>query len=150
IADFEQRFGRYPEGMWLAETAADVATLEALTAAGIRFTVLAPRQAWRWRRLGTTDWQSEGGVDPSPAYLCKLPSGNSICLFFYDGPLSQQVAFERLLERGEKFLSRLMDGFDPERHHAQLMHIATDGESYGHHHPHGDMALAYVLYHLSR
>jgi hypothetical protein len=149
IADFEKRFGRPPEGMWLAETAADIPTLEALAAADLRFAVLAPRQAQRWRRLGTEEWQN-GGVDPSRAYLCKLPSGHTLCLFFYDGPLSQQVAFERLLDRGEKFLSRLMDGFDPQRQHAQLMHIATDGESYGHHHPHGDMALAFVLYHLTR
>ncbi len=150
MADFEKRFGRVPEGMWLAESAVDVATLEALAAAGLRFTVLAPRQAQRWRPSGSNDWQSDGGVDPSRAYRCKLPSGNSIALFFYDGPLSQMVAFERLLDRGEQFLSRLMDGFNPDRQHAQMVHIATDGESYGHHHPHGDMALAYVLHHLSR
>src|SRR5262249_14631443 len=150
IADFRKRFGRFPEGMWLAETAADVATLEALAAAGIRFTVLAPRQAKHWRRIGTENWENDGGVDPSRAYLCKLPSGRSICLFFYDGNISQQVAFERLLDSGEKFMGRLMNGFDDNRQHAQLMHIATDGESYGHHHAHGDMALAYVLRELGR
>jgi alpha-amylase/alpha-mannosidase (GH57 family) len=144
IADFRRRFGHDPEGMWLAETAADLPSLEALAEAGIRFTVLAPRQAKRWRRLGDDQWQ-EGGIDPSRAYLCGLPSGKSIALFFYDGSLSQQVAFERLLDSGEKFLTRLLAGFDPEREHPQLMHIATDGESYGHHHAHGDMALAFVL-----
>jgi alpha-amylase/alpha-mannosidase (GH57 family) len=143
-ADFRRRFGRDPEGMWLAETAADIPSLEALAEAGIRFTVLAPRQAKRWRRLGDDKWQ-EGGIDPSRAYLCRLPSGKSIALFFYNGDVSQQVAFERLLDSGEKFLARLLTGFEPKREHPQLMHMATDGESYGHHHAHGDMALAYVL-----
>jgi alpha-amylase/alpha-mannosidase (GH57 family) len=145
IADFKARFGRDPEGMWLAETAADTASLEVLAAAGIRFTVLAPRQARRWRKLGDKDWADQGGIDPSRAYLCKLPSGKSISLFFYDGIISQQVAFERLLDSGEKFLGRLMQGFNDARSHPELMHIATDGESYGHHHKFGDMAIAVVL-----
>jgi alpha-amylase/alpha-mannosidase (GH57 family) len=146
IADFRRRFGHDPEGMWLAETAADLASLEALAAEGIKFTVLSPRQAKRWRAFGSGDWIAlQDGIDPSRAYLCRLPSGRSITLFFYDGDISRQVAFERLLDSGEKFLGRLMEGFDADRQHAQLMHIATDGESYGHHHPHGDMALAYVL-----
>ncbi len=151
IADFRARFGREPEGMWLAETAADTASLEALAAAGIRFTVLAPRQARRWRKIGDKEWvEVPEGIDPSRAYLCRLPSGKSITLFFYDGVLSKQVAFERLLDRGEKFLERMMMGFDDRREHAQMVHIATDGESYGHHHAHGDMALAYVLSQLAR
>jgi alpha-amylase/alpha-mannosidase (GH57 family) len=151
IAAFRHWFGREPEGMWLAETAVDVPTLEALAEAGISFTILAPRQAKRWRPIGQKSWvEIEGGIDPSRAYLCKLPSGRSIAIFFYDGIVSQQVAFERLLDQGERFLARLFQGFDPRREHTQLMHIATDGESYGHHHPHGDMALAYVLDRLAK
>lgn len=151
VADFRRQFGREPEGMWVAETAADTASLEALAAAGVRFTVLAPRQAKRWRRVGDEDWTSiPEGIDPSRAYLCRLPSGRTITLFFYDGAISRQVAFEGLLDSGEKFLARLLGGFDDRRPHAQLVHIATDGESYGHHHAHGDMALAYVLDRLSR
>jgi hypothetical protein len=146
IAAFRKHFGRAPEGMWLAETAADSASLEALASAGIKFTILAPRQARRWRRLGERNWiENTGGIDPSRAYLCRLPSGRSLTLFFYDGLIAQQVAFERLLQSGEKFLARLFQGFDSSRTHAQLLHIATDGESYGHHHPFGDMALAYAL-----
>jgi hypothetical protein len=119
--------------------------------AGIRFTILAPRQARRWRKLGTKDWEEvPDGIDPSRAYLCRLPSGRSIVLFFYDAIVSRQVAFERLLDSGERFLDRLFQGFDDRREHAQLMHIATDGESYGHHHPHGDMALAYALNRLAQ
>jgi alpha-amylase/alpha-mannosidase (GH57 family) len=147
IADFRRRFGREPEGMWLPETAADLSSLEALAAAGIRFTILSPSQAKRWRKIGENTWPAiEGDIDPSRGYLCRLPSGRSIHLFFYDGNVSRQVAFERLLDRGETFLERLLQGFDDRRTHAQLMHIASDGESYGHHHAHGDMALAYVHY----
>ena len=150
IADFRFRFGREPEGMWLAETAVDLPSLEVLAEAGIRFTILAPRQAKRWRKIGDREWvEIPSGIDPSRAYLCRLPSGRSIVLFFYDGIVSQQVAFERLLDHGDRFLSRLFQGFDSRRDHPQLMHIATDGESYGHHHPHGDMALAYVLHRLA-
>jgi alpha-amylase/alpha-mannosidase (GH57 family) len=146
IADFRHRFGREPEGMWLAEAAADLDTLTALAEENIRFTVLAPRQAKRWRPLGGGEWTAiPEGIDPSRAYICRLPSGQSISLFFYDGAISREVAFERLLASGEKFVSRLKEGFSDARTHAQLVHIATDGESYGHHHPHGDMALAYAL-----
>jgi alpha-amylase/alpha-mannosidase (GH57 family) len=149
LADFRHRFGREPEGMWLAETAVDTASLEALAEAGVKFTVLAPHQARRWRKIGTTEWtEIPGGIDPSRAYVAKLPSGRSIALFFYDGNISRQVAFERLLDNGERFTERLLKGFDDRRNHPQLMHIATDGESYGHHHAHGDMALAYALQRL--
>jgi alpha-amylase/alpha-mannosidase (GH57 family) len=150
IRDFEHRFRRYPEGMWLAETAANTATLEELAEQGLRFTILAPRQAKRIRKIGEKEWQdvSESRIDPSRAYLCALPSGRVITLFFYDGPVSQAVAFERLLLRGEDFAGRLLGGFDEAREGPQLMHIATDGETYGHHQKFGDMALAFALNHI--
>src|SRR5512135_1811830 len=147
IADFKHRFGRRPEGMWLPETAVDVATLESLAEAGIRFTVLSPRQAGRVRRLGARAWQDVSGsqVDPSRAYKVILPSGRNLAVFFYDGPISQAVAFEGLLSNGSLFADRLLGGFSDARDWPQLLHIATDGESYGHHHRHGDMALAFAL-----
>ena len=150
IRDFEHRFGRKPEGMWLAETAVDVETLEVLAEHDIRFTVLAPSQAKHERRIGTTKFKNvEGGkIDPTRPYICKLPSGRSINLFFYDGPISRAVAFEGLLSNGETFANRLLSGFADNRRWPQLMHIATDGETYGHHHPKGDMALAYALHHI--
>ncbi|MBV8309631.1 MAG: hypothetical protein JO344_04440, partial [Planctomycetaceae bacterium] len=116
IADFRHRFGREPEGMWLAETAVDMESLEVLAEASIHFTILAPSQARRWRKLGEKNWvEISGGIDPSRAYLCRLPSGRSIVLFFYDGIVSQQVAFERLLDHGDRFLERLFHGFDARR-----------------------------------
>jgi alpha-amylase/alpha-mannosidase (GH57 family) len=146
IADFQHRFGRAPEAMWLPETAVDVASLEALAAEGIAFTILEPHQALRWRKIGEDDWtQQEGAIDPTMPYRCNLPSGRSIDLFFYDGPISRAVAFERLLARGENLAHRLLGAFGEGRTHPQIVNIATDGETYGHHHRHGDMALAYAL-----
>ena len=147
MRDFESRFGRAPEGMWLPEAAVDVPTLEVLARLGIKFTVLAPRQAAKVRKVGGRSWKdvSGGRIDPTRAYLCKLPSGNRISLFFYDGPISQAVAFEKLLNNGETFAGRLKSGFSDKRTWPQLMHIATDGETYGHHHKYGDMALASAL-----
>jgi len=146
IRDFEQRFGRKPEAMWLPETAVDVASLEALAAEGIGFTILEPHQARRWRKFGEDDWTEQAGaIDPTMAYRCKLPSGRSIDIFFYDGPISRAVAFERLLGRGEDLAHRLLGAFVEGRTHPQLVNIATDGETYGHHHRNGDMALAYAL-----
>ena len=150
IRDFESRFGRFPEGMWLAETAADVETLEVLAENGIKYTILAPHQAQQTRRTGRVWKNVEGGkIDPKMPYVCRLPSGKRIALFFYDGPISRAVAFEKLLSSGENFANRLIGGFS-NREHPQLMHIATDGETYGHHHPHGDMALAYALEYVEK
>src|SRR6266852_948701 len=145
--DFESRFGRKPEGMWLAEAAVDIPSLEALAKEGIKFTVLAQHQAARVRKLGGRSWKDVSGarIDLSRAYLAKLPSGNKINLFFYDGPISQAVAFEKLLESGAAFADRLKNGFSDKRTWPQLMHIATDGETDGHHHKYGDMALAFAL-----
>ncbi len=150
IRDFESRFGRFPEGMWLAETAVDLETLDILAEQGILFTILAPHQAAKVRGIGGKKWKDVGGgnIDPTMAYLCKLPSGREISLFFYDGTISQAVAFEKLLNRGEDFAHRLVSGFSEFREWPQLFHIATDGETYGHHHKYGDMALAYALNYL--
>lgn len=147
IRDFEKRFKRTPEGMWLPETAVDTETLELLAKFGLRFTILAPHQAARMRRLGDTDWRVIDGdpIDTTRAYLQRLPSGRSIALLFYNGPIARAVAFEGLLSNGERFIERLTGGFAKELDGAQLVHIATDGESYGHHHRFGDMALAYAL-----
>jgi alpha-amylase/alpha-mannosidase (GH57 family) len=147
IKDFEHRFRRFPEGMWLPETAVDVETLDIVAESGIKFTVLAPRQAWRARRIGTGKWKDVRGgrIDPSRAYLIRLPSGRTINLFFYDGPISHAVAFENLLNKGEDFVNRLLSGFSDTRQWPQIISIATDGETYGHHHKFGDMALAHAL-----
>src|SRR5258706_5533651 len=132
VRDFEHRFGHRPEGVWLPETAVDVDSLEALAEEGIHFTILEPGQ-------------SATPVDPTMPYRCTLPSGKSIVIFFYDGPISRAVAFENLLARGENLAHRLLGAFGENAGHPQLVNIATDGETYGHHHRFGDMALAYAI-----
>lgn len=146
IADFRFRFGREPEGMWLAETAVDLATLEVLAEHGIKFTILAPGQA-RAVRAPEADWQDVSGsrVDATRAYRCRLKNGHHIDLFFYDGPASHDISFENLLRSGDRFADRLTSGFGDQRERAQLMHVATDGETFGHHFKFGDMALAYAI-----
>ncbi len=146
LADFRHRFGRDAEGMWLPETAVDLETLEVLAREGVRFTVLAPNQARRVRRIGDGGWTdvANGSVDTRKPYRVPLPSGRSIVAFFYDGPTSRAVAFERLLDDGASFAKRLLAGARDDDG-PQLITIATDGESYGHHHRFGEMALAFAL-----
>lgn len=151
IEDFKSRYGREPEGMWLGETAANTSVLEMLAKHGIKFTILSPYQAKRVRKIGGKEWEdaTDAKVNTRRAYTCKLPSGNEISLFFYDGPASQAVAFEGLLNNGEGFADRLR-GQLGDNGDLELVNIATDGESYGHHHKLGEMALSYCLHSLEK
>ncbi|HTV07049.1 MAG TPA: DUF3536 domain-containing protein [Acidobacteriaceae bacterium] len=167
IADFESRYRRKPEGMWLPETAVDTETLELLAAEGIKFVVLAPHQCARVRPVGDAahpQMSFDGGghegngwpeknawvetanasVDTTRPYLVRLKDHRTIAVFFYDGPRSRAIAFEGLLNDGNNLVQRLMEGFRDEQR-PQLVHVATDGETYGHHHPLGEMALAWAL-----
>ena len=148
IKDFEYRFGRNPEGLWLPETAVDLETLDIMAQHGIGFAILSPSQAQRVRPIDGGEWQdvSGGRIDHTMAYRVPLPSGRVMNLFFYDGSISQGVAFEGLLDNGEAFANRLLYAFPDDRSYPRLVHIATDGESYGHHHRGGDMALARALH----
>ncbi len=150
VRDYEKRFGTKPEGMWLAETAVCIPTLEALAEAGIVYTVLSPYQAKRQRKCKAHEWSDAHAarIDPSRPYIQKLPSGRTISIFFYDGPISQGIAFDGLLKDGKKFAERLLSAFVDSRKHTQLVSIATDGETYGHHHQFGEMALSYALHHI--
>ena len=149
IRDFETRFGRQPEGMWLAETAVDDETLKILVENGIKYTILSPYQALKFRKIGDKDWTdvSWGNIDPARAYRYYIKSAPEkyIDLFFYDGAISKSVAFDEILKDGNKFVRRLKEGISENRDYTQLINIATDGESYGHHTKFGDMALSYVL-----
>jgi alpha-amylase/alpha-mannosidase (GH57 family) len=131
LKEFAFRFGRQAEGFWLPETAVDTPTLETLSLHGVSFTVLAPHQA-------------ETTIDSRRPYWVRLPSGRRIAIFFYDGPLSAAIAFEDLLDNGTSLAARLEAAFgdDPS---PQLVHVATDGETYGHHHRGGDRALTQAL-----
>ena len=158
IADFEFRFGRKPEGMWLSEAAVNRTVLDLMAREGIKFTVLAPSQCARVRPLTQTNpsdaenpWTEtpNASVDPTQPYLIHLDEGRTIAVFFYDGPDSRAIAFEGLLNSGEDFANRLLSAFhENSSNTAQLSHVATDGESYGHHHKHGEMALSYAMHRI--
>lgn len=149
IADFTKRFGRQPEGLWLPETACNEETLEVLVEEGIKFTILSPHQAEKIKSLSDSNWSdvSHGNIDPTRAYRCFLNnnSGKHIDIFFYDGPVSKAVAFDDLLYDAKIYANRLEQAKNPLRKHAELINIATDGETYGHHKLYGDRVLAYLL-----
>jgi alpha-amylase/alpha-mannosidase (GH57 family) len=145
IRDFEHRFRRSAEGMWLPETAVDTETLELLAELGLRFTVLSRHQASRWREAGEAGWQeADQSLDPRRPYEAVLPTGRRIALFFYDGGASHAVAFGGLAGGAENLAKILIDRFgggEP----AEIVSVATDGETYGHHFRGGDRVLAGVL-----
>ena len=157
IADYRRHYGAPPEGMWLAETAADSESLELMARHGVKFTLLSPSQCARVRPLRDGEPQEDAAWTDTPGssvetthpYRVRFQSGLSIAVFFYNGAASRAIAFEGLLDSGENFAARLKAGFS-DNPQAQLVHVATDGESYGHHHKHGEMALAYALRMLER
>jgi hypothetical protein len=141
ILDFRRRFGRDPEGMWLPETAVDGETLEVLIAEGIRFTVLAPHQVKAAPARGFPGaWPGTGG--------------RRILLFPYDGAISSGVAFGPLIQDGRAWAERLLapaaPAAGPGDEGDSLVVVATDGETYGHHHRFGEMALARAIAEVSR
>lgn len=140
--DFRRRFGRDAEGMWLPETACDKRTLGALIDEGMRFAILAPGQAARIREGDR--WRDVHAIDPRRPYRFLHPdgSGRSLALFFYDGAVSTAIAFEGLLTSSRAFVDRLERASGGP---GTLVHAVTDGESYGHHHRHGERCLAYTL-----
>jgi alpha-amylase/alpha-mannosidase (GH57 family) len=150
IADFRRRFHREPEGFWLPETAADGQTLAALAGEGIRFTVLSPFQAVRVRAPGG-EWQDATGArfDPTRPYRVRAGDGELV-VFFYDGHIARDLAFGDALATPENLIHRLEGGFDPGRAHDEVLTIAFDGETLGHHKKGGDEVLAAALRRLAR
>ena len=146
VGDFRFRFERDPEGMWLPETAVDIETLEIMAGEGLRFTILAPHQALRIRETGGKWVDVSGGrIDTTVPYRCPLPSGRNIAIFFYNGGIAHAIAFGSLLQDGAFFARKMIEGSGPVGEEALLSHTAVDGETFGHHHRFGDMALAYCL-----
>ena len=147
LADFRRRFGRDAEGIWLPETAVDLPTLEHVAAAGLRFTILSPYQAKAVRGPEAKAFEdvSGGRVDPSRPYLVKLASGRTVTVFFYDGPIAKALAFEGGLSSPDELLRRLEGGFAASRSHVELLNVAVDGETFGHHKKQGDEVVAGAL-----
>jgi hypothetical protein len=145
IADFERRFRRRPEAMWLPETAVSQSTLEALVDEGLRFLILSPHQAETARDGGEWFDVSTGSIDPTQPYRLLLDGGRGIDCFFYDGPISSAIGFQGALHSASGLCDRFAAAVVAERPRDQLIHVATDGESYGHHTRHGERTLAYAL-----
>ena len=151
-ADFRSRFHREPEGMWLAETAVDYPTLKALIDENIRFIILAPSQAERCRPLPTDndpqpEWHEVGGsqIDPTRPYRCFIEDGRHIDIFFYDGPISRDMGFNDILNTGDNFIARIGQAIRGDNRKSQLISVATDGETFGHHKGGTEKCLAYVF-----
>ena len=157
-ADFVARFGRDPEGIWLAETAVDYPTLEALVDEGFRFTILAPSQVQRCRPMptvedGDPEWHEVGGgqIDPTRPYRCFLPTHHAdgspryIDVFFYDGPISRDMGFNDVLASSQHFAGRFGQAVRGDHRPSQLIAVATDGETFGHHRGGAEKTLAYAV-----
>lgn len=146
LTDFRQRFGREPESLWLPETAANSETLDALIEEGLKYVILSPFQAERVRPLGASVWQSvsDGLIDTTVPYqyFHQDKSGRQLAAFFYDGQLAKSIAFDGALASSHVLLDRFERAAQGK---AQIVHVATDGESYGHHFHFGDRCLAYAL-----
>lgn len=149
IEEFRRRFRREPESTWLAETACDEETLEVLAEAGMKYVILEPHQAKAFRKIGEHHWHdvSGGQIDPKRPYryFLKKSPDRFIDIFFYDGPISKAVGFEDILFDAKKFMNRLESAGSGEAS-SQLISVATDGETFGHHKPFGDRVLAYLVF----
>lgn len=145
IQDFRYHFGRDPVGMWLSETAVDVETLEVLALHGIRFTILAPHQIKAFRRIGDSEWIENNGNLPNKPFLINLPSGRKIIVFVYNSMISHAVSFQDLLSSGERLSKTILGEFKDDN---DVIVIASDGETYGHHKKFGELGLAYCIYTL--
>ncbi len=149
MADFRRRFGRAPDAMWLPETACNRATLEVLADHGMKYVILAPTQAERIRPFGSLSWMdvNQGNVDPRRPYrhFFSADRNRFIDIFFYNGNLSHDIAFGKLMTSAKIAADRFEACFDKDAKEPQIVHAATDGESYGHHEHFADMTLAYLL-----
>jgi len=148
IKDFYHHFGRMPEGMWLAETACNDATLEALIDEKITFTILDPSQALFVRKIGTAEWidVSGGKIDPKMPYrYFSKKSGGFIDIYFYDGPLSRNLAFDDIVYDSKMLMDRIDSVKNTDDNNSQLISIAVDGETFGHHKKFTERTIAFLL-----
>ncbi|MDR2577962.1 MAG: DUF3536 domain-containing protein [Chitinispirillales bacterium] len=150
---FKKRYGREPGGMWLGETAINMETVVCLIEENIRYVILSPSQAESFRRIGDHDWThtSHHQIDTRRPYRI-FPSDNSgnrldgfLDVFFFDEGLSKEVSFNDILQDSRTLGNRINQCYDPHNGGNQLVTIATDGETFGHHKAYGDMCLAYFF-----
>ena len=130
LADFRYRFGREAEALWLPETAANDDVLALLIEQGMRYVILSPNQA-------------KSMVDSTKPYFFRHPngSGRSLAVFFYNRSLAQAIAFGNALTSSRGLVERFVEV----ARWGDLVNVATDGETYGHHFKFGDLCLAHAL-----
>ncbi|HCJ67232.1 MAG TPA: glycoside hydrolase [Elusimicrobia bacterium] len=154
IKEFEYRFKRKLEAIWIPEIACNYETIKILIEEKMKFIILAPSQAQRIRPIGRKEWidVSSGNIDPKRPYRFflkdkenKIIPDKFVDIFFYDGPLSRAAAFEDILKDSIKFADRIESCFDKKSDELQIVSIVTDGESYGHHKSFADMTLAHLV-----
>ncbi len=139
LEDYRHRYGHNARGMWLAETAVDIESLDIMAQYGITYTVLAPRQA-------------ATPIDTTEPYSVPLYNGRRMTVFFYNAPLSGGISFDWDVTNDANIFaaSYLPRHLIPEKSadgEPQLLLVATDGELYGHHKPWRDKFLEYLINH---
>jgi alpha-amylase/alpha-mannosidase (GH57 family) len=151
LADFAHRFGRAAEGMWLPETAVNERVLAVLAEEGVRFTILAPGQAARTRPIergpsGDGGWSDvvDGQLDTRRPYRWVHPSGDGrgVDIVFYNGAISHDLAFGSSGLSSQELVRRISVAAGDS---GGAVCVATDGETFGHHHKFADRALAYAF-----
>lgn len=145
LADFRYRFRREPESIWLPETACNDDVLDSLIDHGLRYVILAPQQAARIRNSNKASWQelTSGAIDTSIPYRRSHRDGSekSLDVFFYDHDIAHAIAFDAALSSSATLMERIAGRLGS----SEMVNVATDGESYGHHHKFGDLSLAHLL-----
>ncbi|MBU2529476.1 MAG: DUF3536 domain-containing protein [Elusimicrobia bacterium] len=156
IEDFKYRFGFEPESVWLPETAVSRDTLKLLIDHKIKYIILSPHQAEKVKMLDSKKWidVSKGNIDPKKPYWWHDKDENGIniddrkiAVFFYDAGISEALAFEDITDNSSVLADRVLSCYDEKSNEDQLLLIASDGETYGHHHKFSDMTLAHAFKH---
>lgn len=154
LYDFEFHFGRKSEGIWLAETACNNDTIEFLIREGIKYIILDPSQAYRIRKIKKGDWEdvSNGNINTKQYYkaFSKTNHDHFINIFFYEGHLSKSVAFDDIVYSSERLMENINSLIIPDYKKPQLIHIAVDGETFGHHKHFTDRTIAYLVTRLAK
>ena len=147
--EFQHRFGRAPESIWLAETAINQATVKCVIDQGLKYVILSPTQAQKIRKIGAESWTdvSQNGIDITQPYRIFLKSASEkyLDVFFYDASVSTDISFNHLLRDADTFAHRIYEASAKSSAPNVLIQVATDGEVYGHHEPFGDMCLAAAI-----
>jgi len=155
---FRKSFGYSPEGMWLAETAINMETVNCLISEKISFVILSPNQAESYRSLHhTTVWHETSGhpIDTRRPYRVYAKdrdgtkTGGHLDVFFFDEQLSKDISFNDLLQEAHRFGNRIDSCYSGSNDKDEVVVLATDGETFGHHKPFGDMCLAYFFKHVA-